>query len=190
VHRFWKVALLALAAALALPTAALADPGKGQGRGPGPDAGWKLTTYDEEGRALEVRSGNGPAPARGEISAMSLSGCNSVDAWRNGYSALGTLVWRFHQVKHWCWSYTRITSVSVGHYVSHLAFTHHFAGIVGQHDFFYSVFPNDGGRGGHDSMRQGRIDNCPLKFGCIGSEYPLVRIWVNGDGWWWYYTTA
>ena len=38
--------------------------------------------------------------------------------------------------------------------------------------------------GGHYSRRQGKIDNCILKWGCIGSHYPQIEIWVNGNGAW------
>ena len=36
--------------------------------------------------------------------------------------------------------------------------------------------------GGHYSRRQGKIDNCILKWGCIGTHYPQIEVWVNGNG--------
>ena len=38
--------------------------------------------------------------------------------------------------------------------------------------------------GGHYSRRQGEIDNCIFRWGCIGSHYPQIEIWVNGNGAW------
>ena len=38
--------------------------------------------------------------------------------------------------------------------------------------------------GGHYSRRQGKIDNCILKWGCIGTHYPQIELWVNGNGAW------
>ncbi|HVM16626.1 MAG TPA: hypothetical protein VM290_03505 [Gaiellaceae bacterium] len=190
-QHLWKAGMVAAVAAVAValaPAALAAGPPPDKGRGPGPEAGWKVTRLDDSGRVLDVRSGTGPAPARDEVGVTSLSGCNSVDVWRNSYTALGTLAYRFHQVKHWCWSFPRITSVSVGTYVSDRTFTYYYRGIVGQHDFFYPLWSGDGGRGGHDSMRQAAFENCVLTYGCIKAEYPLVQIWVNGDGWWFYYT--
>lgn len=176
----------ALAAAALVAGPAAADPGNGKGRSPGPDAGWTATTFDEGGSVLSVRRGTGPAPGRDEVGIASLGGCRSVDAWRNSYTTLGQLAYRFHQVKHWCWSFPTITSVDVGTYISDRAFTYLYRGVVGAHDYFYPLW--DSPRGGHYSFRQGQVDNCLLHYGCFKTEYPSVTIWINADGWWMYLT--
>ena len=38
--------------------------------------------------------------------------------------------------------------------------------------------------GGHVSFRQGDWTNCVFWWGCVGSIYPWIEIWVNGNGAW------
>ena len=49
------------------------------------------------------------------------------------------------------------------------------------HGGFYTWCCNDG-RSGHYAFRQGEIQNCILKYGCPGTWYPTVEIFVHGDG--------
>jgi hypothetical protein len=52
--------------------------------------------------------------------------------------------------------------------------------------------PNDGwfyfsggsGQGGHYSFMQGRVSNCIFHYGCLGTSYPWIQLWVNGYGYW------
>jgi hypothetical protein len=152
---------------------------------PAPEAGYTVTTFDAGGRVVSVESGTG-TEVSGSPEVASLSGCKTLNAWRNGYTLLGMLAWRFHQVKYWCWSYPSITTVSVGAYVSNLLSTYYYRGVVSAHGWFFSWAGSS--RGGHYSFRQGQIDNCLLRYGCIRSEYPWVKIWAYGNGGWSYST--
>jgi hypothetical protein len=123
-------------------------------------------------------------PAARRLSACcSSGGSDTVDftvtksSWTTFFVAF-----RYHQVNHWCWQYPNITCLSVA-------------------SSFYDVDPSGqvrydsngygwyytwagGPFGGHYSHRDGKIDNCILRYGCIGSYYPYVDMWVNGNGAW------
>ena len=123
-------------------------------------------------------------PAARRLSACcSSGGSDTVDftvtksSWTTFFVAF-----RYHQVNHWCWQYPNITCLSVA-------------------SNFYDVDPSGqvrydgngygwyytwagGPFGGHYSHRDGKIDNCILRYGCIGSYYPYVDMWVNGNGAW------
>jgi hypothetical protein len=181
--RTGAVVAAALVGLFALPGVAAADPGNGKGRGPNvPDVEWTMTTYGEDGEVVSVRKGTGPAPSRDEVRVASLSGCRQVDVAQTGRTALGLVAYRYHQVKHWCWSFPHITSVGVGSYISNVTLNYYFRGDVGSWEYFYPLWGS--GRGGHYSFRQGMVENCIFRYGCIKTEYPWVEIYINADGWW------
>lgn len=64
------------------------------------------------------------------VAPASASGCLSVDAWRNKYTLLGFLAYRWHQTKYFCWSGGAVNSVSVGYYVSDNDGTNYFRGLL------------------------------------------------------------
>jgi hypothetical protein len=122
----------------------------------------------------------GALVAPGEAAA-SASGCRTVDIAKTGRDILGFVVYRFHQVKRWCWSYPRVTSTSVYTYVSDVDPNMDYAGIVAaQGNYFTWCCGN--GTSGHYSLRQGKFKNCVLWLPCWRTEYPWVKIWVHGDG--------
>jgi hypothetical protein len=112
-----------------------------------------------------------------------LSGCRSVDVMRIGRTALGFVAYKFHHVKRWCWSFPRITSVSSSVYVSNVDPNYDYKGLVSASGGYYTWCCGTT-TSGHNSIRQGRFDNCPviLFSSCIRREYPWVRIWVHADG--------
>jgi hypothetical protein len=118
-------------------------------------------------------------PAEANASA---AGCRTVDIAKTGRD-ITTLfvVYRFHQVKRWCWSYPRVTSASAYTYVSDVDPNMEYAGIVSiQGSFFTWCCGN--GSSGHYSLRQAKFKNCILWFPCSRTEYPWVKIWAHGDG--------
>ena len=119
--------------------------------------------------------------------AQALAGCRTVDAARIGRSAFGFVVYKFHQVKRWCWSNPRVTSVRTSTYVSHVDPNWDYKGVIGAKGDFYRWCCGDA-RSGHYTFRQARFDNCIPWIGCIRREYPWVRIWVRGNGTWSYDT--
>lgn len=109
------------------------------------------------------------------------SGCAGVDVARIGRSGIvRSVVYKWHQVKGWCWSGGKVTSVDVSTYISNVDPNWRFRGELAGSGSFY---PWSGvGSSGHWSLRQGAFENCILKYGCIGSEYPWVKVWVHADG--------
>jgi hypothetical protein len=110
------------------------------------------------------------------------SGCDLVDAWRNHYSLLGFLVWRFHQLKYWCWTYPRIHtgSLSIGSKFTNVDSQQ----VVNWDDHGYGYYYQWAGSpyGGHFSDRNGSVSNCVFRIGCLSTSYPYVDIWINGNG--------
>jgi hypothetical protein len=129
----------------------------------------------------------GGQDARGVVATTSAAGCRTVDIPKVGYDIFGFVVYKFHQVKRWCWSYPRITSVRTSTYVSNVDPNWDYRGVIASRGFFYRSCCGDG-RSGHYTFRQGRFDNCIPWIGCIRREYPWVKIWVRGNGTWSYDT--
>jgi hypothetical protein len=102
--------------------------------------------------------------------------CKWVDAWRNGYTLLGFVAYRFHQKKYYCYNGSRVSNVTVNAYVSNMDSQHYYQGVVSSSGRWGTSYTS------HVSMRQGRIDNCVLKYGCIGSDYPAVEITAYKSG--------
>ena len=111
----------------------------------------------------------------------SSSGCRRVDVARIGRSILGFVVYKFHQVKKWCWSYPRITWKEVYTYVSDVDPNMDYRGVVSAVGYFYTWCCSSG-YSGHYSLRVGKFENCEPVLGCIRTEYPWVKIWARGDG--------
>jgi hypothetical protein len=114
----------------------------------------------------------------------SYSGCAWIHAWLTERDILGFVVYKYHVRRNWCWNYGhRETSVSTQ--------TPWFTDLdpnfiiidvsVSPHGWFYTWCCGDG-RSGHYAFRQGEIQNCILKYGCIGTWYPTVEIFVHGNG--------
>ena len=138
-------------------------------------------TSTTKGRDFELVTKTTPHPKSGGRSVSSASGCRTVDLAHVGRDIFGFVVYKFHQVKNWCWSYPRITSKSVSTYVSDVDPNMEYRGIVGSAGYFYRwCCGND--YSGHYSFRQGKFENCVLWFPCTRTEYPWVKIWARGDG--------
>jgi hypothetical protein len=114
-------------------------------------------------------------------SLTSASGCRTVDVARVGKDIFGFVVYKFHQVKKWCWSYPRITSKDVWTYVSDVDPNMEYRGVVSAIGYYYTWCCSNG-YSGHYSLRVGKFENCILWFPCTRTEYPWVKIWARGDG--------
>jgi hypothetical protein len=89
------------------------------------------------------------------------SGCRNVDVARVGRDIFGFVVYKFHQVKRWCWSSPRITYRYVSTYVSDVDPNMDYKGVVAETGNYY-IWCCGNSRSGHFSYRQGRFDNCVL----------------------------
>jgi hypothetical protein len=97
----------------------------------------------------------------GAAAAASAQGCRTVDIPRVGRDIFGFVVYKFHQVKRWCWNFPRITSVRVYTYVSDVDPNMDYDGIIASNSYFYTWCCGRS-TSGHYSMRQGKFKNCIL----------------------------
>lgn len=147
-----------------------------------PEGGATITTTTLSGEILSVQRDTlypGETPETLAVT-ESASGCNTVDAWKNMYTALGLLAYRWHQTKYRCWSGGAITSVSIGTYVSNSDGMNFYRGLLSTDQWYYSW--NGNSKGGHYSIRQAIMENCIPLVGCWVSKYPFVKIWVTANG--------
>ena len=126
------------------------------------------------------------APRR---SPHAVAGCSDIDAWRYSTSFLfGTLIYKFHETVHYCWNTAnKLTVVNTGTHISNVDPNWIYRGLTASDGYFFTWCCGQA-QSGHYGLRQGHFDNCVLKYGCIGSEYPWVKIWIHGDGSWSYST--
>lgn len=170
--------------------------------------GWEETTYDSGGRVVGQKSGVGPAsfgaategaaaaqttpdsaaastgalPAAGADGTESVSGnCKTVRAWVTRYTLFGFVAYRWNHSVYFCWSYPRITSFQPNAYISNNDGTNYLRNIYA-YGYWYTW--SGSAYGGHYSWRQGQVENCVFKYGCIGTTYPWVHIYINGNGAW------
>ena len=168
---FRHIALIAAAAAalgILASSSVAAQPAPGTVRA-------TVTDLDLQGRALGA-----PGPAlRGKGGrSLQASGCREIDIVREGSSFLfRTTVYKFHHHKRWCWANGRVTGVWTSAYATNVDANWYYRGLSASTGYFYGA-----NQSGHYSFRQAKMENCVLKYGCVGSEYPWVKIWVQGDG--------
>jgi hypothetical protein len=132
-----------------------------------------------------VRSLSGRSRVAENWGSPSYSGC----AWYHGVLTgkdITTLfvVYKYHVKRNWCWNYGhRVTSASTttpwftnvdpNMYIRSVS--------ISPHGWFYTWCCGDG-RSGHYAFRQGQIENCILKYGCLSTWYPTIEIFVHGNG--------
>ncbi len=142
------------------------------------------TIVDPGSNLAAAAAGAPPRPARRLSACCSSSGSDTVDFTVTQRTSLfGFVAWRYHQVDHWCWSYPRITCLSIGAGFYDVDGT---SSTVNSSDNGYGWYYTWAGSptGGHYAYRWGSISNCIFKVGCIGTSYPYVEMWLNGNGAW------
>jgi hypothetical protein len=122
------------------------------------------------------------APARRLAACCSAAGSDTVSFEVTKRSWLGFVAWRYHQVDHWCWSYPRITCLSIGAGFYDVDGTSNVNWGDNGYGWYYGWAGS--ATGGHYAHRDGSISNCILKYGCISTSYPYVDMWLNGNGGW------
>jgi hypothetical protein len=203
-----KLVVGAALALLALPAAASAKPGPPPGLlwAAGVEVGYTETVRDglgnvvsqvhREGIPAGVAFGDAARDEPGSItrldpataSARRLAACcssggsDTVSFEVTKRSVLGFVAWRYRQVDHWCWQYPNITCLDIGSNFYDVDANGQVRYDGSGYGWYYTW--SGGPFGGHYAHREGRIDNCVLKYGCIGSYYPYVDVWLNGNGAW------
>lgn len=142
------------------------------------DSGLAFATLVDPGSDLVAAK----ARPRRLAACCSSSGSDTVTFTLTKKTLLGNVAWRYYQTDHWCWSYPRITCLTVGS---------DFADVDGQQSVNYSdhgygwYYTWSGSTvGGHYAHRDGSISNCIFRWGCISTSYPYVDMWLNGNGAW------
>jgi hypothetical protein len=123
-----------------------------------------------------------PVTSRRLSACCSSSGSDTVSFEVTKRSLLGFVAWRYHQVDHWCWQYPNITCLNIGSNFYDVDANGQVVYDSAGYGWYYTW--SGGPFGGHYAHREGRIDNCVLHYGCIGSYYPYVDMWLNGNGAW------
>jgi hypothetical protein len=142
-------------------------------------AGVPFGTAVTSGPASSV---DAPVTARRLASCCSSSGSDTVSFELTKRSVLGFVAWRYHQVDHWCWQYPNITCLDIGSNFYDVDANGQVRYDSQGYGWYYTWA--GGPFGGHYAHREGRIDNCVLRYGCVGSYYPYVDMWLNGNGAW------
>lgn len=89
----------------------------------------------------------------------------------------------------WCWNRATqvVSSVSPSWTISSVGSQQYWRGEVNFIPEFYDYSTNDGHpKSAYKHYRQGRFENCILKYGCISSTYPTntIRSYYNGTWAW------
>lgn len=115
------------------------------------------------------------------IQPLATTYCKTVKAARIGYTLLGFVAFKFWERVYFCYNgVSPVSNVNVSAYVTNMDSQEYYRGVVSQWGYYAGT--------SYDAMRQGQIDNCVLKYGCIGSTYPAVQIIVYKNGSWGYTT--
>lgn len=144
-------------------------------------------TYDAAGRAAIERPDGSVVHSAGDGSGSggtsSASGCRKVTVRNRGESVLGYLVYRYNTWTEWCWNRAdrSITSVKTGEYLSDVASSMYYRGVVTKNEEFYA-WRSGYNKSGHWHARQSHWENCVAKYGCISSDYPRNSLRAHSDG--------
>ena len=102
--------------------------------------------------------------------------CRRTTAWVRSTTLLGFTAYKYNQHIYWCTDGVNVHTTGE------------------RYDFMSEVDPNFYYRertadsvsavpsSDVESFMQGRVENCVIKYGCIGNEYPSVKIIMRGNG--------
>ncbi len=155
-----------------------------------PDGSYEISPY---GGTAGVYSESTAQPLLGSITGATSSfglglaarRCYTVDKHHTAHDSITrVVVWKFHQKVHWCAAYPAIEerSLVVDSFFSDVDVLHQVDWDNHGSGWWYTW--RGSLTGGHYSRRQGKIDNCIFRWGCLWSYYPQIELWVNGNGAW------
>lgn len=114
------------------------------------------------------------------------SGCRKVTISNRAKTVVGKTAYRYNTWTRWCWtrSSERIhRGVKTGWSISSVDGFQYWRGQVRKVTNFYDAGANNNRpRSGFRHYRQGRFENCVVKYGCIQTSYPAnsLRSYSNG----------
>lgn len=132
---------------------------------------------------MHAQSVAGVEVTTGETEAESASvsaATSSTDAWVSAryYTWLGNTAYRYVKYQRFCFDGSRITSTpTVWHYIDNVASSYQWRGETAPSPYWESSSR-------YYSWRQGRVENCVIKYGCIANAYPDAWIRSYGNGYW------
>jgi hypothetical protein len=144
-------------------------------------------TYDAAGNGVvELPDGTlirAAGDGSGAGTKPSTSGCRRVTVHNRGESISGDLVYMYNTWTEWCWDRAsrKITSVRTKDYLSHVASSMYYRGVVGSDERFYN-WRSGYNKSGHWHERQSHWENCIAKYGCVSNDYPRNIIRAHSDG--------
>jgi hypothetical protein len=107
-------------------------------------------------------------------------GCRQVDVAAVVRSILfQSVIYRFHQVKHWCW-HNGVVYDERHAWSFQGSSTACFNTAYPPNAWFFSWHGK--GQGGHFSEERAWVTNCVFKIGAWNQLYPDVKIWAYADG--------
>ena len=197
------------AAVVALMGPAHAEPAPGEPGGPAPtpentravDTSEGDYIVDElftpEGRKISTTkipldrtaaSGTESSAAVASVSggSSSASGCRKTTISNRATTVLGNTAYRYNTWTYWCWDranqYIK-PGGSNGWSISSVDAFQYWRGEVRKTVYFYDAGDNNNRpRSAFRHYRQGKFENCVVKYGCIGTTYPAnsLRSYYNG----------
>lgn len=150
----------------------------------------KATLGSETAGAPLEQDAIGIAPKSGTSNvASTASGCRRVTVVNRGSTWLGATAYEFKTWTYWCWTRsTQLTrKISVGWSITDVDSQYYWRGLVNTELDRYDYGTNDGHPySAFKHYRQGRFENCVLKYGCLGVVYPAntLRSYYNGTWSW------
>lgn len=108
--------------------------------------------------------------------------CRSAKVAYVKKTLLGAVAWKWWMKRGWCWRPSkRLVSVGTTTYVTDMDGFNEYKGIIASSGNWF-IWCCGEPRSGHRAFRQAEIQNCIVKYGCLSTTYPWIRMSVRGDG--------
>jgi hypothetical protein len=107
--------------------------------------------------------------------------CRSAKVAYVKKTLLGAVAYKWWMKRSWCWRFPRLVSVGTKTYVTDMNGFNEYKGIVASWGAWFEWCCNEP-RSGHKAFRQAEFQNCIVKYGCLSTTYPWIRMSVRGDG--------
>ena len=138
---------------------------------------------------METGDGDSSVELSDSVSKLELDGtgkkipykCRSAKVAYVKKTLLGAVAYKWWMQRSWCWRYPRLVSVGTKTWVTDLDGFNVYKGIVSSWGRWFTWCCGDP-KSGHRAFRQAEFENCIVKYGCLSTTYPWIRMTVRGDG--------
>ncbi len=108
--------------------------------------------------------------------------CRSAKVAYVKKTLLGSLAFKWWMKRSWCWRPSRrLVSVGTSTYVTDMNGFNDYHGVIESWSNWFTWCCSEP-RSGHTAFRQAKFSNCIVKYGCLSTTYPWIRMSVRGDG--------